>query len=183
MLLEDVFKFYGNALRAAKAIGISRSAVSLWEKQGYIPYLSQKRFEKKTEGRLEANEQHATALCNDKRTNKAVFYPAYRYHDPDYGLCPVYSITFYANRAPKITYLYSEGDARKRLVSYDQRFLMASLDALDVKGQRLFVGDYVQFDNKKKIRIDGISQMVYDELNRHNSFTIIGNIYDNKGKK
>lgn len=55
MTVDDIVKYYGNQTKACEAIGLGRASFSKWLKQGYIPLVSQLRFEKQTNGKLIAN--------------------------------------------------------------------------------------------------------------------------------
>lgn len=54
MTYFDLVTQYGNANRAAKALGFSRQALSRWKSSG-IPFESQFRIQMKTKGRLKAS--------------------------------------------------------------------------------------------------------------------------------
>lgn len=50
---EDLVEKYGNANRAAKALGFARQTLSQWKTRG-IPFEAQYRIQLKTRGRLKA---------------------------------------------------------------------------------------------------------------------------------
>lgn len=52
MTLEEVVEHFGSMSNAAKAINVSRQAVTNWRRIGYIPLLQQYRFAEATEGEL-----------------------------------------------------------------------------------------------------------------------------------
>jgi hypothetical protein len=54
MTHDDLVTHFGNASRAARALGFSRQAVSQWKSRG-IPFESQYRIQMKTKGRLRAS--------------------------------------------------------------------------------------------------------------------------------
>lgn len=56
MTYSDLIRKYGNANRAANALGFTRQALSNW-KRGGIPYNSQMHIEIKTKRALRANER------------------------------------------------------------------------------------------------------------------------------
>lgn len=56
MKLSDVYLYFGGKwTNIAKSTGISRAAVSLWVKQGYIPYSSQLKIQAVTGDELQAS--------------------------------------------------------------------------------------------------------------------------------
>ena len=55
MTFDEVIDYYGNQTKACEAIGLSRASFSEWRKKGYIPLLSQIRFEQLTNGALQAD--------------------------------------------------------------------------------------------------------------------------------
>lgn len=56
MTYDDLVSKYGNANRAAKALDLSRQALSRWKKTG-IPFPAQYRIQMRTRGRLKANTE------------------------------------------------------------------------------------------------------------------------------
>jgi hypothetical protein len=50
---EDLVETYGNANRAAKALGFARQTISQWKSRG-IPFEAQYRIQLKTKGKLKA---------------------------------------------------------------------------------------------------------------------------------
>lgn len=54
MTHQDLVDHFGNANKAAKALGYSRQAVSQWKSNG-IPFEAQYRIQMKTKGRLRAD--------------------------------------------------------------------------------------------------------------------------------
>lgn len=54
MTHQDLVDHFGNASKAAKAVGYSRQAVSQWKERG-IPFEAQFRIQMKTKGRLRAD--------------------------------------------------------------------------------------------------------------------------------
>ena len=54
MTHQDLVGLFGNASKAAKALGYSRQAVSQWKERG-IPFEAQYRIQMKTKGRLRAD--------------------------------------------------------------------------------------------------------------------------------
>jgi hypothetical protein len=54
MTHHDLVDHFGNASKAAKALGYSRQAVSQWKDRG-IPFEAQYRIQMKTKGRLRAD--------------------------------------------------------------------------------------------------------------------------------
>jgi DNA-binding transcriptional regulator YdaS (Cro superfamily) len=56
MTLDQVVKHYrGNQSTAARELGVTRAALSIWGKRGRIPYLTQCMIEVVTKGALKAN--------------------------------------------------------------------------------------------------------------------------------
>lgn len=53
MTHQDLVELYGNANKAAKALGYARQTVSQWKARG-IPFEAQFRIQLKTKGRLKA---------------------------------------------------------------------------------------------------------------------------------
>jgi DNA-binding transcriptional regulator YdaS (Cro superfamily) len=54
MTPAQVIKFFGGVGAAARGLGISQPAVSVWKRKGRIPRLRQLDIEKKTDGKLRA---------------------------------------------------------------------------------------------------------------------------------
>ena len=54
MTHQDLVGHFGNASKAAKALGYSRQAVSQWKDRG-IPFEAQYRIQMRTKGRLRAD--------------------------------------------------------------------------------------------------------------------------------
>ena len=54
MTYDDLVEEFGNANRAAKALGFARQTVHQWKARG-IPFESQFRIQLKTKGRLKAS--------------------------------------------------------------------------------------------------------------------------------
>jgi hypothetical protein len=55
MTYQDVVEFFGNASKAAEALGCARQTVSQWKVRGSIPFEAQFRIQIKTRGRLKAD--------------------------------------------------------------------------------------------------------------------------------
>lgn len=57
MTLEEVIEYYGNQSKVARALHISRAALTEWKKRGYVPLVQQYRLEKITKGKLKAEDE------------------------------------------------------------------------------------------------------------------------------
>ena len=55
MTPAQVIKFFGGVGAAARGLGISQPAVSVWKRKGKVPRLRQFEIEKKTDGKLKAD--------------------------------------------------------------------------------------------------------------------------------
>lgn len=53
---EDVCKHFGTAAAAARKLGLTRAAISLWQKKG-IPLHRQLHIQEKTRGKLKAHDE------------------------------------------------------------------------------------------------------------------------------
>ena len=58
MTFDDVITYYGTQSKACDALDLSRASFSKWRKQGYIPLISQLRFEQATKGKLKADKDN-----------------------------------------------------------------------------------------------------------------------------
>ena len=54
MTYAQIVRYYGTASNVARALGISRQAISKWGKRGHVPYEAQLLIEKATDGKLVA---------------------------------------------------------------------------------------------------------------------------------
>ncbi len=55
MVIDEVIEYYGSKVGAARAIGIAPPNISMWIRKGYIPIVSQLKFEKNSAGILKAD--------------------------------------------------------------------------------------------------------------------------------
>lgn len=60
MLLDELYKHYGNWTRLARALSLGNSTYQVWRKKGYIPFKSQLLIERQTNGLFKAEERHGT---------------------------------------------------------------------------------------------------------------------------
>ena len=59
MTIEDVILHYGSIYQLQLKTGICSTNLKYWRKVGYIPLPMQHRIQRKTRGKLRANEDHA----------------------------------------------------------------------------------------------------------------------------
>ena len=59
MQKNEVLEFFGNANKAAKALGISRAAISQWGDE--VPELRAFQIQQLTKGKLKFNPKHSAA--------------------------------------------------------------------------------------------------------------------------
>lgn len=52
---QQILDFFGNANKAAKAIGVARQTVGAWKKTDYVPFAMQEKIELLTDGELKAD--------------------------------------------------------------------------------------------------------------------------------
>ena len=52
MTLEDIIEYFGSGYRFERATGLSHTNLIHWRKRGYIPLVSQRKIEERTEGAL-----------------------------------------------------------------------------------------------------------------------------------
>jgi len=56
MILEEVKKYYGTSYNFEKETDMSHTNFVTWAIRGYIPYASQRRIERFTNGKLKASQ-------------------------------------------------------------------------------------------------------------------------------
>ena len=59
--IDKLVEMYGNASKAAKALGEDRQLVEIWIRQGYIPFKRGEQIEKATNGQITAHEVYDSA--------------------------------------------------------------------------------------------------------------------------
>lgn len=146
MTLEEIHEYYGSAVEACRALGISQPNFSVWNRRGYVPLLQQMRIEKLTGGVLCANEEHAYK----KERSAGIYLPSYRFFSTKYGMCPVSCITFNLGKKPRISYIAKIDKNQygmteyKKIVSFDRKYLMQAVDVLDINGNYVYEGDVIR---------------------------------------
>lgn len=168
MNLQDLYLHFGNATRAARALGITRQAFYLWDQRGFIPLSRQKQIEKFTSGKLKADKE-----IHDEIDDKVIYLPMYRYYSDDYGMCNVRSLSFKPNHVPRITF-YPRLKPTLSFCSFQLNRLMMALKFRDANDQVLYEKDIVLIDNKKH-EIDNIYDISCQNLDK---FLIIGNKWE-----
>ena len=58
MLLDELYKHYGNWTRLGRELSLGNSTYQVWRKKGYIPFRSQLLIERQTNGLFKAEERH-----------------------------------------------------------------------------------------------------------------------------
>lgn len=56
MTVEEVIKHFGNAAKAARALGLNDNHVRVWKHRGYVPILQQYRVQSLTGGKLKVGD-------------------------------------------------------------------------------------------------------------------------------
>lgn len=181
MTVDEVYEFFGSAVKATAAIGLKRANFSLWVKNRRIPLKSQKKFEKVTQGKLIANEELEKKQSERKKFDfildeeKPVLLPFFRYYDKKYGMLVVDSIHFKKGRNPRITYAPFQRKNEKFSVLNTEN-LMQATSLIDCEGKTLYEGDILLLKNGKKVTFESIEMT--ETIKKLGKFKIIGNIFE-----
>lgn len=167
MTIEEVYKYFITAKKAAEVIGISRETFHKWVRWGRIPAPQQTRYEKLTKGKLKASEGPDPV--------RDIIYPSYRFWDDTHGMCDVIALTFFKSHIIRIKVAIPK--TKLPLVSFETHRLMQSVYMKDAKGQLLFEKDMV-FVNKRKRTLENIFDNELLEILKYNKFFIVGNVFE-----
>jgi DNA-binding transcriptional regulator Cro/YopX protein len=175
MKLEDIYQYFGSSRKAAKAINITRSAVSHWETKGYIPFNRQKKIELITKGNLIASRKDIKKIYEEGEDceDAAIYLPMFRYYDKGHGLCNVASLHFRKGKPIKIIYITNKIG---KIITFDTKNLMQASNLVDRKGKILYEGDICKLKNGKKFIFKTIKMT--NQLKKLGKFEIIGNILE-----
>lgn len=175
MKLEDIYRYFGSSRKAAKALNITRCAVSHWEIKGYIPFNRQKKIELLTKGKLIASQKDIKKIqVGEKATeNETIYLPIFRYYDKRRGICEVSSLFFRRGKPIKITYVTNKIE---KIITFDKESLMQASNLIDCNGTILYEGDICKLKNGKRFIFETL-QMT-NHLKKLGKFEIIGNIFE-----
>src|SRR5882724_1731929 len=124
MTLEEVYKHYITAKKAAEIVNVSRETFHKWVRWGRIPYKQQCLYERQSKGKLKASEEIEPI--------KQIAYPAFRFWSDKHGMCTVTAITFLKSNIVRIKSMVP--DVGYPLVSFETEKLMQSTYIKDAKG-------------------------------------------------
>jgi DNA-binding transcriptional regulator Cro len=171
MLFEDLINVYGSASQASRYLGLTKQAISNWQRRGFIPYCSQMLIQEETKGILRADKEHTRRY----KPVKAPHQPAFRYYSEVYGMCPVTEIKFRQNNKPKIKFA-----AGNRIIyTFCTEHLMQASSELDTEGVPVFENDVVEYahmNEKHRYKFLSIENVRY--LRNLKPFKIVGTIYN-----
>jgi DNA-binding transcriptional regulator Cro/YopX protein len=174
MKLEDIYQYFGSSRKAAKAINITRGAISHWDVKGYIPFNRQQKIELITKGKLTASRKDIKkSYYEEDAESETIYLPLFRYYDKRRGFCDVSSLHFRKGKPIKIIYITTKIE---RIATFDTKNLMQASNLTDCKGKMLYEGDICKLKNGKKIIFKTI-QMI-SQLKKVGKFEIIGNIFE-----
>ena len=175
MNLEDVYQYYGNITKAADAVNVTRQTFHAWMRKGLIPYNQQMRYEKLSDGQLQA-KRHP-----DSDPEKVSYIPTFRFYSDVLGMCEVHSLTYFSNRAPRIRY-FDPSNRQLTFSSFDTKRLMQSTSFTDSKGIRVYEKDWLRIKGEDMIyEYDTIWNKPLPELLKlAKEVLIIGNIFEGK---
>lgn len=174
MTTDDVYQFFGSAVKASYAIGITRAAFSAWIKRGFIPIEQQKKIEKITKGKLIARKEDAKKPNSDE-AELTSYLPNFRYYDKKHGMCKVEAIHFRKGKQPKITYVI-EGNNIEKFSVFSTKNLMQASDFVDSCGHTVFEGDILLLKNKEKFIFKSLD--LANKLKKLGKFKIIGSVFE-----
>lgn len=122
MLLNDLYDYFGTQLEVKKGTGFSRASQRRWIENGYIPYETQKKIEKKTKGKLIAGQPKSLKELKQESDELFRKNPTYVYIHPRYGQCEVVHIYYNEGRIKQIEMITEDS---KRVTRYDSMYLFS----------------------------------------------------------
>jgi hypothetical protein len=175
MKTDDLYQFFGSAIKAAKAIGVQRATFYTWIERGYIPIKQQKNIELLTKGKLVSDKNKNHKFYESDVDSSIIYLPAFRYYDKKHGMCNIESMHFRHMKVPKIIYV-TKGNKKKKFTVFTSENIMQAIDMVDCDGKTVYEGDVCLINKKEKFVFESIEMT--KKLKKLGKFKIIGNIFE-----